>query len=116
MFPYIHSYHSRFIPEGVAEVSQIFLRDAHVLPKLAMLNTADVIGSKPIAVLLQSISGVRAINPLVAFYDINGGNTEVLFFYFVADTTRDVSMFPYLLLKDPLIDIVGRLILVKFAT
>jgi hypothetical protein len=31
---YIHIYHSRFIPEGVAEASQIFLRDAHVLPKL----------------------------------------------------------------------------------
>jgi hypothetical protein len=31
---YIHTYHSRFIPEGVAEVSQIFLRDTHVLPKL----------------------------------------------------------------------------------
>jgi hypothetical protein len=26
--------HSRFILEGVADVSQIFLRDAHVLPKL----------------------------------------------------------------------------------
>jgi hypothetical protein len=24
---------SRFIPEGIAEVSQVFLRDAHVLPK-----------------------------------------------------------------------------------
>jgi hypothetical protein len=31
---YIHTYHSRFIPEEVAEVSQIFLRDTHVLPKL----------------------------------------------------------------------------------
>jgi hypothetical protein len=31
----IHTYHSRFIPEGVAEVSQIFLRDTDVLPKLA---------------------------------------------------------------------------------
>jgi hypothetical protein len=31
---YIHTYHSRFIPDGVAEVPQIFLRDAHVLPKL----------------------------------------------------------------------------------
>jgi hypothetical protein len=30
----IHTYHSRFIPGGVAEVSQIFLRDTHVLPKL----------------------------------------------------------------------------------
>jgi hypothetical protein len=33
MVKYIH-YHSRFILEGVAEASQIFLRDAHVLPKL----------------------------------------------------------------------------------
>jgi hypothetical protein len=31
---YIHTYHSRFIPEVVAEVSQIFLRDTDVLPKL----------------------------------------------------------------------------------
>jgi hypothetical protein len=31
---YIHTYHSRFILEGVAEVSQIVLRDTHVLPKL----------------------------------------------------------------------------------
>jgi hypothetical protein len=38
---------------------------------------------------LQSFSGVRAINPLVAFYDIHGGKREVLFFYFVPDTTRD---------------------------
>jgi hypothetical protein len=52
-------------------------------------NTADVAGGKPIAVLLQSISGVSAINPLVAFYDIHGGKREALFFYFVPDTTRD---------------------------
>jgi hypothetical protein len=31
---YIHTYRSRFIPEGVAEAFQIFLRDTHVLPKL----------------------------------------------------------------------------------
>jgi hypothetical protein len=54
-----------------------------------MRNTADVIGGKPIAVLLQSISGVSVINPLVAFYDIHGGKREVLFFYFVPDTTRN---------------------------
>jgi hypothetical protein len=53
-----------------------------------MSNTADVTGGKPIAVLLQSIPGVSAINPLVAFYDIRGGKGEVLFFYFVQDTTR----------------------------
>jgi hypothetical protein len=38
-----------------------------------MRNTADVTGGKPIAVLLQPISGVSAINPSVAFYDIHGG-------------------------------------------
>jgi hypothetical protein len=54
-----------------------------------MKNTADVTGGKPIAVLLQSISGVSAIKPLVAFYDIHGGKREVLFFYFVPDTTGD---------------------------
>jgi hypothetical protein len=56
-----------------------------------MRNTADVTGGKPIAVLLQSISGVSAINPLVAFYDIQWGKREVLFFYFVPDTTRDMK-------------------------
>jgi hypothetical protein len=30
----LHTYHSRFIPEGVAEASHIFLQDAYVLPKL----------------------------------------------------------------------------------
>jgi hypothetical protein len=47
-------------------------------------------GDKPIVVLLQSISGVSAINPLVAFNDIYGGKREVLFFYFVSYTTRDL--------------------------
>jgi hypothetical protein len=46
-----------------------------------MRNTADVTGGKPIAVLLQFIIGVSAINPLVAFYEIHGGNKEVLSFY-----------------------------------
>jgi hypothetical protein len=57
-----------------------------------MRNTAVVTGGKPIAVLLQSISGVSAINPLVAFYDIYGGKREVLFFYFVPDTTIIISL------------------------
>jgi hypothetical protein len=55
---------------------------------LAMRNIADVTGGKPIAVLLQPISGVSAINPVVAFYDIQV-KREVLFFYFVSGTTRD---------------------------
>jgi hypothetical protein len=59
-----------------------------------MRNTADVTGGKPVFVLLQSISGVSAINTLVAFYDIHGGNREVLLFYFVSDETfRRETMF-----------------------
>jgi hypothetical protein len=52
VFLLLHTYHSRYIPEGVAGASQIFLRDAQVLPKLilAISNTADVTGGKPIAV------------------------------------------------------------------
>jgi hypothetical protein len=40
---YVHKYHSRFIPEGVAEVSEVFLRDTHVLPKLVVKNTAVIL-------------------------------------------------------------------------
>jgi hypothetical protein len=29
------------------------------------------------------------MNPLVSFYDIQGGKREVLFFYFIPDTTRE---------------------------
>jgi hypothetical protein len=54
-----------------------------------MRNTVDVTGGKPIAVLLQFISGVSAINRLIAFYDIHGGKRVVLFVYFFPDTTRD---------------------------
>jgi hypothetical protein len=43
-----------------------------------MRITADVTGGKLTAALLQSISGVSAINPLVAFYDIHGRKREVL--------------------------------------
>jgi hypothetical protein len=56
-----------------------------------MRNTVDVTGGKPIAVLLQSISGVSAINPLVAFYVIHGGKREVLFFYIVR-TPHETSL------------------------
>jgi hypothetical protein len=59
---YIHTYHARFIPEGFAEASQIFLRDAHVLPKLVFefekIYSAEMIVGKPIAVYSQSILGV----------------------------------------------------------
>jgi hypothetical protein len=57
--------------------------------------TADVTGGKPIAVLLQSISGVSPINPLVAFYDIHEGKREALFFYFVTTPHETKHLPPY---------------------
>jgi hypothetical protein len=42
---HLHTYYSHFIPERVAEASQIFPQDY-----LAMCNTADVTGDMPIAV------------------------------------------------------------------
>jgi hypothetical protein len=54
-----------------------------------MRNTIDVPGGKPIAVWSYSISGVSAINSLVAFYDIHGRKEELLFFCSVPDTTQD---------------------------
>jgi hypothetical protein len=60
-----------------------------------MRNTAGVTGGKPIAVWSQSISGVSAINPLVTFYDIHGRTREVLFIYFIPDTTRDEKFYMF---------------------
>jgi hypothetical protein len=49
--------------------------------------------SKSIAVKSQFISGLSAVNRLVAFYDIHGRKREVLFFCFVPHTTRDTKFF-----------------------
>jgi hypothetical protein len=83
------------MPERVAEVSQIFFRDDHVLTKLLSYSysyiphIAEVTGGKPIAIQSQSISGVSAINPLVTFYGIHRRKREVIFFRYAPDTTRD---------------------------
>jgi hypothetical protein len=37
---------------------------------------------------------VSAVRPLVVFYDVHGRKRELLFFYFVSDTTRDHSKIP----------------------
>jgi hypothetical protein len=47
---YIHTYYSRFIPEGVAEASQYSFKSPTFYQNLAMSNTSDVTGGKPIAV------------------------------------------------------------------
>jgi hypothetical protein len=57
----INTHQSCLIPEGVAKASQIYLRDAQCFTKLAIRNTLDLVGVKPITVGSQSISGVSAI-------------------------------------------------------
>jgi hypothetical protein len=54
-----------------------------------MRNTADVTGGKPIAVLLQSISGVSAINPLVAFYNIHEGKRGAILLFCPSRTPHE---------------------------
>jgi hypothetical protein len=60
-----------FVQRGSRDISDIpeTLFTTFYKNELAMRNTVDMTGGKPIAVLLQSLSGVSAINPLVAFYD-----------------------------------------------
>jgi hypothetical protein len=67
------------MPVEVAEATPIFLQDASFYRNyLAMRNTADVTGGKPTAALSQSISGVSALNPLVAFHAIHGRMREAI--------------------------------------
>jgi hypothetical protein len=52
-----------------------------------MRNAADVTGGKP-TVWLQTISGVSAANPLVAFYDIHWRKGGVIFSFFLGHHMR----------------------------
>jgi hypothetical protein len=72
----IHTYHSRFVPEGVAEISQIIPRDTFYQNGLAM-NTAEVTGAHHL--WSHFISGVSADNLLVAFNDIHERKEQMLF-------------------------------------
>jgi hypothetical protein len=47
LLKHIHTYYSRFIPEGVANYSET---PTFYQNYLAMINTADVTGGKPIGV------------------------------------------------------------------
>jgi hypothetical protein len=49
-------------------------------------------GDKPIAVLLQSISGVSVINPLVAFYDIQEGKIGAILLFCPGHHTRHIRV------------------------
>jgi hypothetical protein len=64
-----------------AETITIYQNDS------AVRNTADVTGDMPIAILLQSISVVSALNSLVVFYDIH--ERKVIVYSSVLNTTRN---------------------------
>jgi hypothetical protein len=55
-----------------------------------MSYTADVTGGKPIAVCSQSISGVNAINSLVALYNIHGRKRGAIILFCPGRHTRRV--------------------------
>jgi hypothetical protein len=87
---YIHTTHA-LSPKGYKMHLRYYSETSTLYQNyLAMRNTGDVTGGKPIVVRSQSISDVSAVNPLVAFYDIHGRKGEVLFFCSVPDTTRDL--------------------------
>jgi hypothetical protein len=56
-----------------------------------MRNTTDVTGGKSIAISSQFISGVSAVNPLVAFYDIHGRERGAII-DIPPDTTPDYTI------------------------
>jgi hypothetical protein len=74
----LHTYIHTYIPltlyprRGSIGFSDIAPRPTFYQNYVAVRNTADVTGGKPIAVFSQSMSGVNAINPIVALYDIHG--------------------------------------------
>jgi hypothetical protein len=89
---HIHTYNSRYISQGIAEASQVFFRDAHVLPTyIVMWNYCRRDQKQAHRCLIAVYLGINAINPLVAFYNIHGRKREVLFFYLVPDITRDFN-------------------------
>jgi hypothetical protein len=79
IFIYLHIciYHSRYPQRGSRHISDNTSRYQN---DLVVKNAADATCGKSIAVWLQSISGVSAVNSLVAFYNIHERKGEVLFF------------------------------------
>jgi hypothetical protein len=59
-----------------------------------VLVLIQVTGGKSIAVLLESILGVSAINPLVAFYDFHGGKRGAILLFCPGHHTRPQKDWP----------------------
>jgi hypothetical protein len=77
---YIHNNHA-LSPKGYQRHLRHFSQTPTLYANcLAMSNTADLTSGKSIAVWSQSISGVNAVIPLVAFYDVHGRKRKILLF------------------------------------
>jgi hypothetical protein len=77
VFIYIHTYNiplTLYPQRYSSETLRFYQND------LTIRNTLDVTGGKLIAVWSQSISGVTAVGPLVAFNDISGRRVAIPFF------------------------------------
>jgi hypothetical protein len=88
----ICTYHSRFIPEGVAEHLKYSsetptLYDNYLVMRKMARRDRWQAHRRLFVVYLR---GNCAINPLVAFYDIHGRKGEVLLFSYIPDTTQDI--------------------------
>jgi hypothetical protein len=59
-----------------------------------MMNTADVTGGKPIAVLIAVYLRWDADNHLATFYEIHRRKREVLFFCSVTDSQDNIFWSP----------------------
>jgi hypothetical protein len=82
--PYQHTHTTHALsPKG----KQRLPRHSSETPTLYQ-NHADVTGIKPIAVRSQSISGVNAMNPLAAYYDIHGRKRDAILLFFSGYHTR----------------------------
>jgi hypothetical protein len=91
---YIHTYHSRLIPKGRLRYSSETL--TFYQNDLAMRNTADVTGGKPIAVWLQFILGGDAVNPLIAFCDIHERERVAILLFWPGHHARPPKVYlPY---------------------
>jgi hypothetical protein len=72
----IHTYHSRFILKGVAEVSQIFHRNAHVLPKRLNYEKYCVTVGKLIAIWSQHRLSIKRLTKRVKEKSRSDGHSQ----------------------------------------
>jgi hypothetical protein len=76
---YIHTCYSRFIPEGVAEASQIFLRDTHITKLSEIVQSWQVVSPSSSD---RSLSGVSAVNLIISCESLTQNGNIVKYKYY----------------------------------